>query len=101
MVFDPLRAQRAKRVEADVQRDSFHVELREQLGGEVEPGRGRRGRAGVPRVDRLVALGLLEPFGDVRRQRRLAARLALEPQAPASLAEVLEQLDRAVALPRL
>ena len=69
-----------ERVEADVQRHALDVELREQLGREVQAG-GRRGRgAGVARVDRLVARGVGERRGDVRRQRRLAVRLAVEPQ---------------------
>ena len=62
------------------------------VGAAAEPG-GRR-------VDRLVPLGVAERLGDVRRQRRLARRLAVEPQAPPALAEMLEQLDRPVPLPR-
>ena len=61
------------------------------------PAVGRRRRPGVPRVDGLVALRVGERLGDVRRQRRLARRLAVEPHAPAALAEMLEQLDRPVA----
>src|SRR6202011_1913613 len=73
----------------------------EQLGREVEPGRRSRRRAGPGRVDRLVALWLYERLGDVRRQRRLPRRLAVEQQPPAPLAEVLDQLDGPVAAPRL
>ena len=72
----------------------------EQLRREVQAGGRRRGRAGVARVDRLVAPGIGERLGDVRRQRRLAVRLAVEPQPPAAFAEMLEQLDRAVARAR-
>ena len=45
---------------------------------------------------------LLEPtgdrewLGDIRRQRRLSGRLAVQPQPPSTLAEVLEQLDSSV-----
>ena len=63
----------------------------------MQAGGGRRGRSGLPCVDRLVALGRVERLRDVRGQRRLARRLAVEPQPPASLAEVLEQLDRPIA----
>src|SRR5206468_101276 len=41
--------------------------------------------------------GVAERLRDVRRQGRLAMRLALETQTPASLPEMLEELDRAVA----
>ena len=56
--------------------DPLDVEASEQLRREVEA-RGRRGgRAGLARVDGLVALGVVERLVDVRRQRRLAVRLA-------------------------
>jgi hypothetical protein len=64
----------------------------EQLRGEVEPGGGRRSRSGFARVHRLVALRLGQRLGDVRRQRHVARRLTVQPHAPASFAEVLEQL---------
>ena len=80
-----------------MERDVLDVEPAEQLGREVEPGGRRGGRAGLVGVDRLVAPGVGERLRDVRRQRRLAGRLAVEPQQPAALAEVLEQLDRPVA----
>ncbi len=50
-------------------------------------------------VDGLVALRVGERLGDVRRERRLTRRLALQPQAPAALAQVLDQLDRPQPLP--
>ena len=90
----------AERVEADVQRDALDVERCEQLRREVQAGGRRGGGAGVARVDGLVALGIGERRGDVRRQRRLAVRLAVEAEPPASLAEVLDQLDGAVARAR-
>ena len=68
---------------------SSGVKCRPAVGAAAEPA--------SPRVDRLVPLGIGERLGDVRRQRRLARRLALEANAPAPLAEVLEQLDGAVA----
>src|SRR5262249_16929300 len=55
-------------------------------------------RARFTRVDRLVAVGIGERLGDVRRQGRLAGRLAVEPHAPSALAEVLEQLHLALTL---
>ena len=64
------------------------------LGREVEPGGRRRGRARVARVDRLVALRVGQRLGDVRRERRLAVGLAVEPDEPASAAERLDELDR-------
>jgi hypothetical protein len=60
--------------------------------------RRRGGRAGLACVDGLVAGGIAERLGDVRRQRSLARRLAVETEALAALAEVLEQLDGPVAL---
>ena len=83
-----------------MERDALDVEPREQLRREVEPGR-RRGRgAGVGGVDRLIAPRLRQRLVDVRRQRRLAVGLAVEPDAPAPLAERLEQLDRPEPLAR-
>ena len=76
-----------------MERDPLDVEPREQLRREMESGRRRCGGAGLVRVDRLVAARVGERLRDVGRQRRLALRLALEPDAPAALAERLEQLD--------
>ena len=92
---------RPEGVEADVQGDSLEVEALEQLRREVQAGGRRRSRALVSRVDGLVALRILQRLGNVRRQRRLARRLALQPQPPAALAQRLEQLDRAEPLPGL
>ena len=86
-----------ERVEADVERHALDVEAGEELRREVESRGRRRGGAGVARVDGLVARGIGERLGDVRRQRRLAVRLAVEAEPPAACAEMLEQLDRAVA----
>src|ERR687884_315334 len=63
----------------------------------MQPRRRRRRRARLVRVDRLVALGIRQRLRDVRRQRRLARRLAVQSQAPTALAEMLEQLDGTVA----
>jgi hypothetical protein len=52
----------------------------------------------VRRIDRLVALWIVERLGDIRREGRLSGRLALEPQAPAAFAERLQELDRAEPL---
>ena len=90
--------ERPEGVEPDMEGDVLDVELGEQLRREVEPRRRRRGRAGIGGVDGLVAPGLGERLVDVRRQGRFARRLAVEVDAPASLAERLEQLDRAQAL---
>ena len=68
------------------------MKCRPAVGAAAEPASSR--------VDGLVALGIRERRGDVRRQRRVAVRLAVEAQAPASLAEMLEQLDGAVARAR-
>ena len=77
------------------------VEPREQLRREMEARRS----APLPspassRVDGLIAPRIGERLVDVGRQRRLAGGLALEPDAPASLAERLEQLDRPEPLAR-
>jgi hypothetical protein len=61
----------------------------------VEAGRGGRGGAELVGVHRLIALGIGQGLGDVRREGRFSLRLALETHAPAPLAEVLDQLDRA------
>ena len=95
VLFEPLLGHGPERVESDVERDALDVEAREQLRREMEPCGRRRGGAGVARIDRLVARGIGERLGDVRRQRRLAVRLAVQPQPPAALAEMLDQLDLA------
>ena len=97
VLLDRLGDERAEGVETDVQRHALDVEPGEQLGREVEPGRQGGGGAGLVGVDGLVTAGIGERLGDVGRQRRLAARLALEPHAPATFAEVLDELDGAVA----
>ena len=94
--LERVRRERAERVEADVKGDALDVEPPEQLRREVQPGSRRRGRAGLVRIDGLVPGRVGERLGDVRRQRRFAVGLAVEPDAPAALAQVLEQLDRAV-----
>jgi hypothetical protein len=66
-------------VEADVERDALDVQLGQELRSEMEAGSRRRGRAFALRVDRLVALGIIERLGDVRRKRRLAGRIARQP----------------------
>ena len=96
VLLEPLLGHRPERVEPDVERDAARVEPREQLRREVQAGGRRRGRAHRARVDGLVAGGIGERLRDVRRQRRLARGLALETEAPAPLAEVLDQLDRPV-----
>ena len=99
MVLDVLDRERAERVEADVQRHPLDVERSKQLGREVEARRGRCRRALRRRVDRLIALRIRERLVNVGRQRRLTRRVAVEPKPPTPLAEMLEQLDRAVSLP--
>ena len=90
---------RAERVEPDVQRDPLDVEPCQHLGCEVQPCRRRCRGALCCGVDGLIALRVVERLGDVRRQRGLPGRLALEPQPPAPFAERLDQLDRAQPLP--
>ena len=68
-----------------MQRHPLDVERRQQLGGEMETGRRRGRRARLVGVDGLVAAGIGERLVDVRRQRRLAERLALEPDLPAAV----------------
>ena len=83
-----------------MQRDPLHVQPREEAGREVQPGRrGRRG-APLPRIDGLIALGILQRLRDVRRQRDQPGRLAVETHEPATLAEMLEELDDAAATTR-
>ena len=77
--------------------DVLDVEPLEQLTREVEPRRRRGRRAGFARVHGLVALGVGERLHDVGRQRRLPGRLSVQAEAPAALAQVLEELDVAVA----
>ena len=100
VLVELVDGERPEGVEPDVERDALELEPRQQLGREVEAGGRRRRRAGLLGVDGLVALGVGERLGDVGRQRRLARRLAGEPEPPAALAEVLEQLDRTVGPPR-
>ncbi len=99
VLLDHVLRERPEGVEADVQGDALDVEPGEQLGGEVEPGGRRRRRALGAGVDRLVSGRVGERGRDVRRQRRLARRLAVESQPPAPFSEVLQQLHRAVAPP--
>ena len=95
-----LDRDRPERVEPHVQRHPLDVQPREQLRCEVQARGRRRRRALLRGVDRLVPLGVGKRLGDVRRQRRLTRRLALEPQPPAPLAEMLDELDRPQPLPR-
>src|SRR5439155_19587031 len=97
MLFEGRFADRPERVETDVEGDALDVEAREQLVCEVQAGRRCGGRAGVAGVHRLVALGILERRGDVRRQRCRAGRLAVEAWGPPALAEVVDVVDRPVA----
>ena len=71
--------------------DELHGELAVVNDTKVVPSR-------IPIASPRGEVLLLERLGDVRRQRRLARRLAVEADVPASLAEVLDELDRAVAL---
>ena len=100
VVLELVDRKRPEGVEPDVEGDALDVEPREQLRGEVQARRRRRRRAGVGGVDGLVAARLGERLVDVRRQRRLAGGLAVEADAPASVAERLEQLDRPESLTR-
>ena len=100
VLLERLGRERAERVEADVQRHALGLEQAEQLGREVEAGRGGGRGARLVRVDGLVAARVGERLGDVGRQRRRSRRVAVQPQAPAPLAERLEQLDRPQALAR-
>src|SRR2546423_13068660 len=85
-----------KGVETDVQRHTFDGEATQHVIREVQPGGRSCGRPRFMGVHRLVALGIGERLGDVRRQRRLAGRLAVEAEAPPPIADVLQQLDRPV-----
>ena len=79
MVGEIVHGHRAERVQSDVESHPLDVQAGEQFRREVEAGRRCGGRALVLRVDRLVALGIGERLGDVRRQGRLSGGLALEP----------------------
>ena len=94
VLLERRRRQRPEGVEADVERDALDVEPLEQLGREVEAGGRSGGGARLVRVDGLVARRIGERLGDVRRQRRLTVGLAVEPHAPAALAEVLDAARR-------
>ena len=71
------RGDRLERVQADGELDRvdgdspFPVISLDQLGGQVQPGRRRGGRARSPGIDGLVALGPIEAGRDVGRQRHL------------------------------
>ena len=65
----------------------------EELRREVEAGRRRRRRARVVGVDGLVPLGVVGLLADVRREREHTRGLALQPDTPPALAELLDQLD--------
>ena len=64
------------------------------------PAVGAAAEPGSLGVDGLVALGVVERLRDVRRQRRLAGRLAVEADEPAPAPEVLDELDGARAASR-
>jgi hypothetical protein len=88
-----LGRHRPERVEADVQRYPLDVQRSEELGREMEARGRRRRRAALVGVNGLVALGILERLGDVRRQGGLPMWLAAQPKPPPTLAERLEELD--------
>src|ERR1700685_123551 len=76
MLFHALRAHRLKRSEPDVQRDFSHFDpaflnMRQNLGGEVQSGSRGSYRSTLLRVDRLVALTAARRIRprNVRRQR--------------------------------
>ena len=102
MLLDALLLQRPERVEADVQRDALDLRAaRARPGVKCRPAVGAAAEPALARVDRLVALGVRERLGDVRRQRRRSpARLAVEPNPPAPLAEMLERARPPVAVAR-
>jgi hypothetical protein len=84
------RRDRSERVEPDMKRHALDLESREELRCEVQAG-GRRGRrTGFACVHRLVALWIGQRLDDVRRERRLSRGLAVQPEPPAPLAEMLE-----------
>jgi hypothetical protein len=89
-----------ERVEPDVKRHRHRIERGEELRREVEAGRRCSGRARGVGVHGLVAARIGERLADVRRQRRLAGRLALEPEKPAAVAEMLDELDGSQPLTR-
>ena len=64
------------------------VESIEQLAGEVQSGRRRSCRARLVGEHRLVAIGIVQPLTDVRRQRHLAVSIEQRQRIV-----VAEQLD--------
>src|SRR5262249_56273655 len=82
MLLERLSRQRPERVEADVQRHPLDVEAAEELRREVQPRRGRRRRARLTCIDRLVTLGIGERLADVRRERPPARGPAPGPPQP-------------------
>src|SRR3954454_15607614 len=97
VLLDRLCLKRPERVETDVQRHPLDVQLREQPRREVQARRRRRRGAGIAREDGLVAPCVRERLGDVWGGRRNPVRIAVEADTPPPCAEVLEQLDLAVA----
>ena len=97
MLVEVLDGNGTERVESDVQSHTFDIQAGEHLLGEVQTCRRRGCRARLARVHGLVTRRVGERLGDVRRQRRLSGRLAVQAKPPPSFAEVLEQLDRPVA----
>ena len=87
-------------LQRDLQQGMFPAQAPQDLGGEMQPGRGRGDRAGMQRIDRLVALKIeTAPLGrlpcpalDVGRQRgesqleHLRVVAVEEQPAPAALA---------------
>jgi hypothetical protein len=91
---------RSKRVETHVQRHADEVEVVERAGREVESRSRSSSRSRLSRVDGLVTLGISKRLVNVGRERRIAVRLAIEVDEPASVAERLEELHRADAFSR-
>ena len=101
VVLDNGLGQRTERVEADVQRHPRGVEQLDKRGREVQACRGRGCGARDVAVHGLVPLPVSERLVDVRGERRLAVRLALELHGPTTAAERLDELHRPETLARM
>ena len=105
MVGDLLFLDRAEGAQADVQRDkrqldALLLEFRKQLFGKMQASRRRCRRTGGFGVNRLVALGVVQLFLDIRRQRHRTELIqnfqenALVMEADQAIAVRLNLFDR-------
>ena len=94
VILEPCFYDRTKCVQANVKGHAHMLEPTKEVVREMKSRRRRGRRPGLSRVHGLVSARVAERLVDVRGQRSLAGRLPLEPNDPASVPEVLDELDR-------